>query len=93
MQQYAKNQGYDFPYVVDANHQQADAYGATRTPELFLLDVQGKLVYKGAIDDSPADIAKVNRIHAREAIKEMVDGKSVSIKESRSVGCTIKRNN
>lgn len=93
MQQYAKNQGYDFPYVVDANHQQADAYGATRTPELFLLDVQGKLVYKGAIDDSPADIAKVNRIHAREAIKELVDGKSVSIKESRSVGCTIKRNN
>jgi hypothetical protein len=50
-------------------------------------------VYKGAIDDSPADIAKVNRIHAREAIKELVDGKSVSIKESRSVGCTIKRNN
>lgn len=93
MQQYAKNQGYDFPYVVDVNHQQADAYGATRTPELFLLDVQGKLVYKGAIDDSPADIAKVNRIHAREAIKELVDGKSVSIKESRSVGCTIKRNN
>jgi peroxiredoxin len=93
MQQYAKNQGYDFPYVVDANHQQADAYGATRTPELFLLDVQGKLVYKGAIDDSPADIAKVNRIHAREAIKELVDGKSVSIKESRSLGCTIKRNN
>ena len=92
MQQYAKKEGYDFPYVIDANHQQADAYGATRTPELFLLDAQGKLVYKGAIDDSPADIAKVNRIHAKEAIKELVGGKLVSIKESRSVGCSIKRN-
>jgi peroxiredoxin len=91
MQQYAKKEGYDFPYVVDANHQQADAYGATRTPELFLLDAQGTVVYKGAIDDSPADVAKVNRIHAQEAIKELVGGKSVSIKESRSVGCTIKR--
>lgn len=91
MQQYAKKESYDFPYVVDANHQQADAYGATRTPELFLLDAQGTVVYKGAIDDSPADIAKVNRIHAQEAIKELVGGKSVSIKESRSVGCTIKR--
>ena len=93
MQAYAKKEGYDFAYVVDANHQQADAYGATRTPELFLLDAKGTLVYKGAIDDSPADIAKVNRIHAKEAIKELVGGKSVSIKESRSVGCSIKRKN
>lgn len=92
MQAYAKKEGYDFPYVIDANHQQADAYGATRTPELFLLDAKGLLVYKGAIDDSPADIAKVNRIHAKEAIKELVGGKSISIKESRSVGCSIKRN-
>ena len=91
MQQYAKKEGYDFPYVIDANHQQADAYGATRTPELFLLDAQGKLVYKGAIDDSPADINNVKRVHAKEAIAELVAGKSVSIKESRSVGCTIKR--
>ncbi|MEY2640456.1 MAG: hypothetical protein RIR90_1938 [Bacteroidota bacterium] len=93
MQQYAKDQQYDFPYVVDANHQQADAYGATRTPELFLLDAQGKLVYKGAIDDSPADINNVKRVHAKEAIAELVGGKSVSIKESRSVGCSIKRKN
>jgi peroxiredoxin len=92
MQAYATKEAYDFPYVIDVNHQQADAYGATRTPELFLLDAKGTLVYKGAIDDSPADIAKVNRIHAKEAIKELVGGKSISIKESRSVGCSIKRN-
>jgi hypothetical protein len=50
-------------------------------------------VYKGAIDDSPADINNVKRVHAKEAIAELVGGKPVSIKESRSLGCSIKRKN
>ena len=91
MQQYAREQGYKWNYVVDKNNEVADAFGAKRTPECFLFDKNLKLTYHGAIDDSPSDVTAVQRIHLQEAITEMVGGKEVSVKESRSVGCTIKR--
>lgn len=91
MQEYAREQKYRWSYVVDKNHEVADAFGANRTPECFLFDKNLKLVYHGAIDDSPADVSSIKRQHLREAINELVAGKDITVKESRSVGCTIKR--
>ncbi|MBU9936478.1 MAG: thioredoxin family protein [Ferruginibacter sp.] len=91
MKEYAKEQGYQWNYVIDKDHVVADAFGANRTPECFLFDKNLKLVYHGAIDDSPSDVSAVKRIHLQEAINELTTGKEVSVKESRSVGCTIKR--
>ncbi len=91
MQAYAKDQGYKWKYVVDTDSKVADAFRATRTPEIFLFDKEGKLVYKGAIDDSPSDASSVKREHLKEAINELVSGKAISLTETKSVGCTIKR--
>jgi len=91
MKAYAKEQGYKWHYAVDKNNELADAFGANRTPECFLFDKNLKLVYHGAIDDNPTDPDNVKRHHLQEAINEMVAGKEVSYKESRSVGCGIKR--
>jgi peroxiredoxin len=91
MQAYAKEQGLKWHYVLDSNNEIADAFGATRTPECFLFDPSGKLVYHGAIDDSPADMQKVTRQHLKQATEEMLSGKEVTVKESRSVGCSIHR--
>lgn len=91
MQSYAKDQGFNWYYVVDEKSQIADAFGANRTPETFLFNKEGKLVYHGAIDDNPSDASSVGRHHLKEAINEMNGGKDISVKTSRSVGCTIKR--
>ena len=91
MAQYAKNQNYEWYYVVDKNHELADAFGANRTPENFLFDKNLKLVYHGAIDDNPSDASGVTRQHLKNAINDMLAGKEVAVKETRSVGCTIKR--
>ncbi|MBS1661050.1 MAG: thioredoxin family protein [Bacteroidetes bacterium] len=91
MQAYAKGQSYPFYYAMDNNSTLADAFGASRTPECYLFDKNGKLVYHGAIDDSPGDPASVKKPHLQNAIDEMVSGKEVSTKETRSVGCSIKR--
>ena len=91
MVDYAREQGYSFYYAVDKDSKMADAFGASRTPEVFLFDAKGILQYKGAIDDNPVDASKVTRIHAKEAINEIVNGKPISVKESRSLGCGIKR--
>lgn len=91
MQAYAKQQLYPCFYAVDNQHQLADAFGANRTPECFLFDKSGKLVYHGAIDDSPSNAQAVKRKHLEEAINELAAGKEISIKTSRSIGCSIKR--
>lgn len=94
MKQYAKDQGYagyNSYYLVDNNSQMADAFGANRTPEVFLFDKSGKLVYHGAIDDNPSDASAVSRKHLVAAIDDINAGREVSVKESKSVGCTIKR--
>lgn len=91
MKKYAKEQGYNWHYVVDQNSVLADAFGATRTPECFLFNKEESLVYHGAIDDNPSDAANIKRAHLKEAINEMVNGKEVAVKTSLSVGCSIKR--
>lgn len=91
MKKYAKKQSYTCAYVVDENSEVANAFGATRTPEIFYLDNNGVVLYKGAIDDSPADASAVNRKHLLMAVQEYLDGKEISVKTSKSIGCTIKR--
>ena len=91
MKAYGKEQDYKWYYLVDNNSALADAFGANRTPECFLFNAEGKLVYHGAIDDNPSDASAVGRKHLVTAIDEMKNGKDISVKESKSVGCTIKR--
>lgn len=90
MQEYAKGQTYNVPYVVDVKSTVADAYGATRTPECFLFNAKRELVYHGAIDDNTNAI-EASRNHLSIALEEVRNGSSITVQESRSVGCTIKR--
>jgi len=91
MKAYAEKNKYAWFYAVDKNHIIADAFGASRTPEVFLFDKNNKLVYHGAIDDSPANAAAVKRMHLKEAITQMAEGTEVQVKKSKSIGCGIKR--
>lgn len=91
MKNYAKEQGYNWSYVIDKNAKLADAFGATRTPEVFLFGKDGKLIYKGAIDDNATDPDHVKQQFLKTAIDEYTSGKEITVKQSRSVGCGIKR--
>lgn len=91
MKDYAKEQGYNWAYAVDENSVIADAFGANRTPECYLFNKEQSLVYHGAIDDNPQDQDNVKRAHLKEAINEIVNGKEVAVKTSKSIGCGIKR--
>ena len=93
MKEYAKEQDYKWPYAVDKNSDIADAFGASRTPECYLFNNELKLTYHGAIDDNPTQAQDVKRQHLKEAMNEMIAGKKISVTESRSVGCAIKRLN
>lgn len=91
MKQYASQQNYKWFYAVDQDNVLADAFGADRTPECYLFSKEGKLVYHGAINDNPGSPSDAKRQHLKQAIDETVAGKDVAVKETRSVGCGIKR--
>lgn len=91
MKRRAQKQGYNFYYAMDKDHVLADAFGATRTPEIFLFNSDMTLVYHGAIDDNANSAADVEQTYAIDAIKDMIANGSVSTAETKSLGCTIKR--
>ncbi|MCX7895206.1 MAG: thioredoxin family protein [Thermoanaerobaculum sp.] len=86
----AKEHGYQFAYVVDATSDVARAFGATRTPEVFLFDAQGKLVYHGAIDDNAEKPQEVKKTYLADALQALVEGKPVPVAETKALGCSIK---
>ncbi len=86
----AKEKGFNFPYLRDETQDVARAYGAMRTPHVFLLDGDRKVVYEGRIDDRPDDPDDVGRHDLREALDEVLAGKPVSVPSTVSIGCNVK---
>lgn len=86
----AKEVGYRFPYVVDATSDVARAFGATKTPEAFLFDAGGRLVYHGAIDDNAKDAKAVKSRWLADAVAAVAAGRPVPVAETKALGCTIK---
>lgn len=79
--------------LLDAEGTVGKLYGAKTTPHMFLIGPDGKLLYKGAIDDKPStDAADVNgaRNHVRAAFLEAKEGKPVSQPDTQSYGCGVK---
>lgn len=91
MAEYGKQQGYTVPYVRDDNSRLANDFGSTRTPEVFLFDGSGRLVYHGAMEDNPSDPASSKRMYLAEAVDHMLTGKAIDPAETKSIGCSIKR--
>ena len=89
MQERVKENGEQFPYVVDGTSNVARDFGASKTPEAFLFDKDGKLVYHGAIDDSQ-DVGAVKAHFLQDAITASTAGQAVPVKETKFVGCGIK---
>ncbi len=90
MQQRAQARGFQFPYVVDATSNVARAFGATRTPEAFLFDAAGKLVYHGTIDDNYKSEKDVKTSYLKDALEAVIGGAAVPRAETKAVGCGIK---
>lgn len=79
-----------YPVLLDENSTVATAYGAKTTPHVFIIDKEGKLAYKGGIDNgtTPNKVGDTN--YAKAALDEMIAGKPVSKTETPSKGCSVK---
>ncbi len=90
MKVHAAEKGFNFPYLRDESQDVARAYGALRTPHVFLLDREGVLRYRGAIDDNYEDPAAVKHHYLRDALDAVLAGRDPVHQTSGAVGCTVK---
>jgi peroxiredoxin len=78
--------------LIDASGNVGRAYGAVVTPQMFVIDAKGELVYSGAISDNPtrrASEARASRNYVRAALDDLAAGRKVSTASTRPFGCTI----
>ncbi len=94
MKKRAQNKGYSFPYLRDDSQDIAKAFGASKTPHVYVLNKEGSGKYRvefiGAIDDSPNDPNDVSETYVEDAINSLLNGKKPVVTEKRAIGCTIK---
>lgn len=87
---HAKTNGFSFVVLKDENNILADQFKAKVTPEAFVLNTQGEIIYHGRIDDSPeADERKAEDL--KSALDQVLDGNAVAVAETKAFGCSIKR--
>lgn len=90
MKERAAEKHFNFPYLHDETQSTARAYGAERTPEVFLFDRTAILRYHGVIDDNYDDPTAVRVKYLRNALDSLISETQPAISETKPVGCTIK---
>ena len=88
---HAKKHGLVFPIMKDPDNKVADLYDARHTPEIFVVDPEGKLRYHGRIDENSDDASKVTSPDLKNALDAMLGGRAIAKAETKAFGCSIKR--
>ncbi|NUQ01480.1 MAG: thioredoxin family protein [Armatimonadetes bacterium] len=90
--QHALESGFAFPVLKDPDNKIADAYGATKTPEVYILDSSLCLRYHGAVDNSrKAAGVEPEKEYTRRAVEAVLAGQQPDPAETAFFGCSIKR--
>jgi peroxiredoxin len=85
---YLKEKGGNYTYGHDESQEIARAYGATNTPQFFVLDKSRTIRYMGALDDNQNE-SKVKKTYLKDAVDALLAGKDVEVKETQPKGCGI----
>ncbi|QBG47956.1 thioredoxin family protein [Verrucomicrobia bacterium S94] len=88
MKTMAREEGYQFPYLVDSTSDVARSFGATKTPDVFLFDANDKLVYKGAVGEGGHTVGE--KIWLKDALDALLNGEKIENPVTKTVGCGIK---
>ena len=88
---HAQKNKWDFTVVKDPGNKVADMYDARRTPEVYIVGPDGKLLYHGRIDENYEEPTKVTSPDLKNALDQILAGQAVAKTETKAFGCTIKR--
>ena len=89
MQERTRAEDWPMPYLHDESQEVAAAYGARTTPDVFVIDSDGRLRYRGA-PDAAYDDPSQDAAWLREALDDLLAGREVARPETEPVGCSVK---
>ena len=89
MQKRVADEGWSFPYLRDEDQEAARSFGAKTTPDVFVLDGEGRLRYRGAPDADHRDPSQ-EAAWLREALDALLAGEEIARPETDPVGCSVK---
>jgi peroxiredoxin len=89
MQKRVAEEGWSFPYLRDEDQEAARSFGAKTTPDVFVLDGEGRLRYRGAPDADHRDPSQ-EAAWLREALDALLAGEEIARPETDPVGCSVK---
>ena len=90
MKEKSETMKLPYPYLYDESQAVAKAFDAACTPEIYLFDQAGKLVFHGTINDSPRDKSKVTKDYLSNAISAVLNGETPETNFVHPIGCSIK---
>ncbi|NRA67315.1 MAG: thioredoxin family protein [Pseudobacteriovorax sp.] len=90
MIEFAKKHGFTFPYLVDQDQKIASTYGAVCTPDFFCFNADGKLAYRGRLDDARLNDASARSTELLDAMLQISATGETSAQQMPSMGCSIK---
>jgi hypothetical protein len=92
VEHFFKGVGFKMKYIIDSTNRLVTKFGARKTPEVFLADPKGKVVYSGPIDDSVENLGQVKNAYLKNAVLDLSEGKPVAVSRAEGSGCWIVRN-
>jgi predicted glycosyltransferase involved in capsule biosynthesis len=95
LQDFATEFDVQFSSLIDPNLKLVKRLDAHITPEVFVLDRRGRILYQGAVDDKYLDLGKSkplpNQSYLDEALCEFIDGNVIRNPKTEAIGCIIER--
>jgi peroxiredoxin len=89
IKEHHKKKGQNFVYGLDETQAIGKAYGATNTPQFFVLDKARTIRYTGTMDDSPLKEDAVKKTYVRDAVDALLTGKEIEVTETKAIGCGV----
>jgi len=93
IKRHIKDKKINYVYGYDESQAIGRAYGATNTPQFFVLDKERKIRYMGAMDDNIKHGSKATKHYLRNAVDALLAGKTPAVEETRAIGCSVKYRN
>ena len=84
------NKGMPYAYLIDESQEVATAWGAQRTPEFYLLNGEGTVVYRGRLDNSPRNPMEATTSDLSDAMDALSMGENPPVPRTESIGCSVK---
>jgi peroxiredoxin len=93
MKKFTDRYQLNFPYLWDSTRDVTESFSAKTAPMAFLIDTEGCIRYQGAIDDRPTEPAAVKQRYLYNAVSELLQGQTISVAVTETIGCALRWGN